>query len=40
MADAPEINDGVFIDDATHLKLGDFVKVEIEEVDEYHLWAI
>jgi ribosomal protein S12 methylthiotransferase len=29
----------VFIDGATHLKIGDFVEVEIEEADEYDLWG-
>jgi ribosomal protein S12 methylthiotransferase len=38
-ADAPEIDGQVFIDDATHLKVGDFVEVELEEADEYDLWG-
>jgi ribosomal protein S12 methylthiotransferase len=38
-SDAPEIDGQVFIDGATHLKVGDFVQVEIEEADEYDLWA-
>jgi len=38
-ADAPEIDGQVFIDGATHLKVGDFVEVEFEEADEYDLWA-
>jgi ribosomal protein S12 methylthiotransferase len=38
-ADAPEIDGQVFIDGATHLKVGDLVKVEIEEADEYDLWG-
>ena len=38
-ADAPEIDGQVFIDGATHLKVGDFVEVEIEEADEYDLWG-
>ena len=38
-ADAPEIDGQVFIDGATHLKVGDFVEVEMEEADEYDLWA-
>jgi ribosomal protein S12 methylthiotransferase len=37
--DAPEIDGQVFIDGATHLKQGQIVKVEIEEADEYDLWA-
>ncbi len=38
-ADAPEIDGQVFIDGATHLRVGDFVEVEIEEADEYDLWG-
>ncbi len=38
-ADAPEIDGQVFIDGATHLKVGDFAEVEIEEADEHDLWA-
>lgn len=38
-ADAPEIDGQVFIDGATHLQVGDFVEVEIEEADDYDLWA-
>ena len=38
-SDAPEIDGQVFIDGATHLQVGDFVKVEIEEADEYDVWA-
>jgi ribosomal protein S12 methylthiotransferase len=38
-ADAPEIDGQVFIDGATHLKVGDFVDVEMEEADEYDLWG-
>ena len=38
-SDAPEIDGQVFIDGATHLKVGDLVEVEIEEADEYDLWA-
>ena len=36
-SDAPEIDGQVFIDGATHLKVGEFVQVEIEEADEYDL---
>lgn len=39
VADAPEIDGNVFIDGATHLKVGDLVKVKIEEVDEYDMWG-
>ncbi len=38
-ADAPEIDGQVFIDGAIHLKVGDFVDVEIEEADDYDLWG-
>lgn len=38
-ADAPEIDGQVFIDGATHLQVGDFVEVELEEADEYDLWG-
>jgi ribosomal protein S12 methylthiotransferase len=38
-SDAPEIDGQVFIDGATHLKVGEFVTVEIEEADEHDLWA-
>jgi ribosomal protein S12 methylthiotransferase len=38
-ADAPEIDGLVFIDGATHLKVGDFAEVVIEEADEHDLWA-
>jgi ribosomal protein S12 methylthiotransferase len=39
ISDAPEIDGQVFIDDATHLHVGDWAQVEIEEADEYDLWA-
>ena len=38
-ADAPEIDGQVFIDGATHLQVGDFVEVELEEADDYDLWG-
>jgi len=38
-ADAPEIDGQVFIDGATHLEVGTFVEVEIEEADEHDLWG-
>lgn len=38
-SDAPEIDGQVFIDGASHLQVGDFVKVEIEEADDYDLWG-
>ena len=39
-SDAPEIDGQVFIDGATHLKVGDFVDVRLEEADEYDLWGV
>jgi len=38
-ADAPEIDGQVYIDGATHLKVGDLVDVELEDADEYDLWG-
>lgn len=38
-ADAPEIDGQVFIDGATHLKVGDFVQVKLDEADEYDMWG-
>ena len=38
-ADAPEIDGQVFIDGATDLKQGDFVKVKLEEADDHDLWG-
>lgn len=38
-ADAPEIDGQVFIDGATHLNVGDFIDVRLEEADEHDLWA-
>jgi ribosomal protein S12 methylthiotransferase len=38
-SDAPEIDGQVFIDGATHLHVGQFVEVEIEEADDYDLWG-
>ncbi len=38
-SDAPEIDGQIFIDGATHLKVGDFVDVRLEEADEYDLWG-
>jgi ribosomal protein S12 methylthiotransferase len=38
-ADAPEIDGQVFIDGATHLQVGQFVEVEIEEADEHDMWG-
>lgn len=38
-ADAPDIDGQVFLDNQTHLKPGDRLTVEVEEADEYDLWA-
>jgi ribosomal protein S12 methylthiotransferase len=39
-ADAPEIDGNLFIDeDFQNLKVGDIVKVEVEEAGEYDLWG-
>lgn len=38
-ADAPEIDGQVYIDGATHLHVGDLVRVEIEDADEHDLWG-
>jgi ribosomal protein S12 methylthiotransferase len=37
--DAPDIDGQVFVDGATHLRVGDRVDVIIEEADEHDLWA-
>lgn len=37
--DAPDIDGQVFIDGATHLKVGEWVDVEIEEADDYDMWG-
>lgn len=38
-ADAPEIDGQVYIDGATHLEVGEFAEVKLEEADEYDLWG-
>jgi len=38
-ADAPDIDGQVFLDNQTHLKPGDILTVEVEDADEYDLWA-
>jgi ribosomal protein S12 methylthiotransferase len=37
--DAPEIDGCVFLNGATHLKVGDKVRVKIMHADEYDLWG-
>lgn len=39
-ADAPEIDGQVFIDGATHLKVGDWAEVIFEDADDHDLWAV
>ncbi|MCK5889658.1 MAG: 30S ribosomal protein S12 methylthiotransferase RimO [Methylococcales bacterium] len=38
-SDAPEVDGQVFIDGATHLKVGEFVDVKLEEADQHDLWG-
>ena len=38
-ADAPEIDGQVFIDGATHLQVGDWIDVQLEEADEHDFWG-
>jgi ribosomal protein S12 methylthiotransferase len=38
-ADAPEIDGQVFIDGATHLEVGAFVDIVVEDADDYDLWG-
>ncbi|GGB92740.1 ribosomal protein S12 methylthiotransferase RimO [Marinobacterium zhoushanense] len=38
-ADAPEIDGQVFLDHQTHLTPGERLLVEVEEADEYDMWA-
>lgn len=41
MADAPEIDGNLFIDEGTEaLKVGDIVTVEVDEAGEYDLWGV
>ncbi|MCC7305352.1 MAG: 30S ribosomal protein S12 methylthiotransferase RimO [Alphaproteobacteria bacterium] len=39
-ADAPDIDGTVFLRDAGHLKPGDFVKVKIEDAEDYDLYGL
>ncbi|WP_267335806.1 MULTISPECIES: 30S ribosomal protein S12 methylthiotransferase RimO [unclassified Gilliamella] len=39
MADAPEIDGVVYLNDENSVKVGDIVQVEIEHSDEYDLWG-
>lgn len=38
-ADAPEIDGLVFIDGATHLNVGDWVDIVVEDADEHDVWG-
>jgi len=38
--DAPEIDGQIFIDGATHLRVGDWARVVYEASDEHDLWAV
>lgn len=39
MADAPEIDGVVYLNDEQSVKVGDIVNVKIEHSDEYDLWG-
>jgi len=39
MADAPEIDGLVYVEDSEGLKPGDFIQVSIEDADEHDLWG-
>ncbi|MFZ1874066.1 MAG: 30S ribosomal protein S12 methylthiotransferase RimO [Chania sp.] len=39
MADAPEIDGAVYLNGETRVKVGEIVKVKIENADEYDLWG-
>ena len=39
-ADAPDIDGCVFLNGDTEVKIGDIVRVRIEETDEYDMWGI
>lgn len=39
MADAPEIDGAVYLNEEHNVKVGDIVNVEIEHSDEYDLWG-
>ncbi len=39
MADAPEIDGLVYVEDSTGVKPGDFLQVSIEDADEHDLWG-
>jgi ribosomal protein S12 methylthiotransferase len=41
MADAPEIDGNLFIDEGTEaLSVGDIVTVEVDEAGDYDLWGV
>ncbi len=39
MADAPDIDGAVYLNEATHLQPGQIVRAIVDEADEYDLWA-
>ena len=39
MADAPEIDGVVYLNEEKDVKVGDIVQVNIEHSDEYDLWG-
>jgi ribosomal protein S12 methylthiotransferase len=39
MADAPEIDGAVYLNGEANVKVGDIVKVKVENADEYDLWG-
>nr|WP_085163916.1 hypothetical protein [Gilliamella bombi] len=39
MADAPEIDGVVYLNEENQVKVGDIVQVNIEHSDEYDLWG-
>ena len=40
MADAPDIDGMVYIQDAQDLQIGDLVMVRVEHTDEHDMWAV
>ena len=38
-ADAPEIDGSVYLSDATGINVGDFVRVKVEQAEDYDLWG-
>ncbi|MCW8924450.1 MAG: 30S ribosomal protein S12 methylthiotransferase RimO, partial [Gammaproteobacteria bacterium] len=40
MADAPDIDGMVYIQDAGDLQVGDLVMVRVEHTDEHDMWGV